>query len=784
MVLLEASRALSMLPWLVLLLLSHPTPHLCLLQQELQGGDTTPQPTKKNLTLLSLLPYPAEEGEQQPSWDEGYTLFITEQMAVDRLNNNSNLLPGYHVVLARSDSGCNIKSRATLSVIRDTLYSQDPIMGLVGPGCSGSASTVGPLTGRGQIALINVHIAGSLLLADRDVYPFSFGTLDSTEVFVETLLSLIDTMEWENVSALYDESRLYYYSTLQLMEDKIQGRDSFDYFSSAVYNTHIPLNIIQNHYRVVLLFVGPDFLSRILCMALKREMVYPIYQFVIVSRTAEEITDVTFMYENRLVSCNAQEMLKIKDNAIIIHYQLKPIDETKETDSGLSYAEFAEIYEQKVEEFEPPEDTTITDLTIEPSFWAPSYFDAVWSLGLALNNSMDTVNLSTYQFGQIQESRVIQDRLEELDYEGVSGRIWFNASTGYVQRNVDIYQINSSGSMENIGFYNRFERTINLSRRDKIVTGEFEHTTIILTAPKPLGIIVLLITAMGFIMVLTMQILTLRYRRFKSIKASSPKISQLAFIGCYIQVLGCIVTTCIDVYTDQISPQTNCILWHVLNIAAAIGTTLIFGTVCARTWRLYRIFVHFKDPGKFVSERFLILCVILFVAADVAISTIWIAVDPFRECVEVHHTNYKEVVGSEGVRNARIRVTSVVIHNCKQNFFVVWCVLLMLINVVFMGGAVVLAFLTRHIPYRDFKTRGIMSLTYILTAILGLGFSLYTILLTQQSYTVIVFRFVVVSVLLNVYIYLSCVLLFLPPLWPLLKLKMKGLRKRWDAMTW
>ena len=718
--------------------------------------------------LLSLLPYPAEEGGQQPSWDEGHTLFLTEEMAVERLNCDPRILPGYNVVLAKSDSGCNIKSKATLSVIRDTLYSEERIVGMVGPGCSGSASTIGPLTGREQISLINVHVAGSRLLADRDVYPNSFGTLDSTEVFVETLLRLIENMQWSHVSALYDESRLYYYSTLQYMEQRIHNSTesflrSLNYSSSAVYTTHIPLNILKNKHRVILLFVGPDFLSKILCLALKNDMVYPVYQFVIVSRTAEEITPVSFVYERSNIVCNQMDIMKIINKAIVIHYQLRPINETALTDSGFSYQEFDQLYREKVADFMAP------GITIEPSFWAPSFFDAVWSLGLALNNSMDVVNLSSYQFQHPEDSAIIRDRLLNLSYDGISGRISFNRDTGYVKRNVAIYQINSTGSMENIGYYNRRTNTINLTRGD-LVTGNFNQSTVILTAPVVLAYPVLIITAVGFVMVLVLQILTIHYRKLKSIKATSFKLSQLAYVGCYIQVLGSVVNVCVDIYTDKITPKTNCILWHLLNVAAAIGTTLIFGTVCARTWRLYRIFEHFQNPGKLMSEKALISGVLVFVAINIIICMLWIKVDPFLECVDKHDMVYEDIVERNEVVN--IKIVQVVIHTCTQNYFVVWCVLLMLINMVFMAAAVVLAFLTRHIPYRDFKTRGIMALTYVLTGILGLGFSVYTILLTQQSYWVILSRFLVVSVLLNLYVYLSCFLLFLPPLYPLLKLKL------------
>lgn len=730
------------------------------------------------LHILSLLPYPDPRG-QQPSWGEGHTLLITEQMAVDRLNARSDLLPGHNLVLVRSDSGCNIKYKATLSLVNDTLRSEESIVGLVGPGCSTSTSTVASISGRDRIALINIHIAGSLRLADRKRYPYSFGTLDSTEVFVKALLELIRDMEWNRVSALYDESRLYYYSTAQLLEKKIRAGNEagsgskVHYFGSAVYDTHIPLRAIKNEYRIIILFVGPDFLSKILCLAaLRYGMVHPVYQFLVVSRVADEINPVNFTYESDKVTCEREDIRQIITNVLVIHYQLKPLNESKQTDSGLSYTEFNDLYLAQVENFIPSPIERAQDLTIQPSFWAAAFFDAVWSLGLALNNSMEDVNLTAYKFGQQSNSNIIRERLCNLSFEGVSGTIQFDNDTGYAQRNVDIYQINATGSMLNIGYYNRLTQSLNLTT-DDFISGRFETITIVVTAPKALAPPVLMVTATGFVLVLVLQILTLYYRNVKSVKASSPRVNQLAFVGCYIQVLACVTNVFIDVYTDKISPNTNCALWHLLNIAAAIGTSLIFGTVCVRMWRLYRIFTHFNAPGKLLSERVLITMVIVFVVINIAISTAWVAIDPFLPTQPKPVRELEEV--KEGTVTTNIRIISKEIHACSQNYFIVWCLLFIFFNMIFVGGAVVLALLTRKIPYKDFRSKGIMSFAYILTGILGLGFSLYTILLTQFSYSVIVFRFLVVSIMLNGYVYLSCLLIFLPPLYPLLKRKFNKL---------
>ena len=146
------------------------------------------------------------------------------------------------------------------------------VAGIVGPGCSASALVISSLNGREQLSLINVHIAGSLNLSNRTKYPNSFGTLDSTEVFVRASLALMKENHWTQVAAFYDESRLYYYSTLLAFQDEVNAinansnkNDSvIDMLILAVYSNYIPFGELQEaKRRIAFLLVGPDLLGKI-----------------------------------------------------------------------------------------------------------------------------------------------------------------------------------------------------------------------------------------------------------------------------------------------------------------------------------------------------------------------------------------------------------------------------------------------------------------------------------------------------------------------------------------
>ena len=263
-----------------------------------------------------------------------------------------------------------------------------------------------------------VHIAGSLFLTDREKYPYSFGTLDSTEVFVDTLVALMKKNSWYQVATLYDESRVYYYSTLLSFEQKVRNLPDYSVaLSSAVYDTYIPFNALeQAKVRVIFLLVGPDFLGKIFCLAYHKDFLYPKYQWVIVSRTFDEvIMETEFKLEGKHYYCTKDELKKAADGNVIIHYKLTPFNTSKTTDTGFSYSEFLSAYEGHIERSNGESNTLIAQ-----SFWAPAYYDAVWSLAFALNNSIEPLNklnlsLINYKFGQKHITNVI--RADRTDSE-------------------------------------------------------------------------------------------------------------------------------------------------------------------------------------------------------------------------------------------------------------------------------------------------------------------------------------------------------------------------------
>ena len=137
------------------------------------------------------------------------------------------------------------------------------------------------------------------------------------------------------------------------------------------------------------------------------------------------------------------------------------------------------------------------------------------------------------------------------------------------------------------------------------------------------------------------------------------------------------------------------------------------GIVTVKTWRLYRIFMHYLNPGKFLSNSALTLAVLLLTSIDVAIAIIWTVVDPME-------FRYNEIFLRSGSRNEILLQPE-----CYYNL--VWLVLVFLFKAALLVALIVLTVLTRNLPNATttFTTHPLRIFTYVFSVVSVIGFAIY-----------------------------------------------------------
>ena len=700
-----------------------------------------------NLLILEATPNPPLPPFYQPSYAEGPALSLAAELATEMANRNSSVLPGYHLNLLYGDSGCSIPFRAVEAfakpLSRSVAGEISPIVGVIGPTCSLSSLSVAAISGRSEVALINIPTAGTHRLQDRTRYPYSFSILDSSRLIARGLVSLAQSSDWGKVALFYDTSREYFLSIAQMVgEFKDISVEPVGIFRTALS----PIHSVRNRFRIIFLLAGREVLSRIMCIVYQENYTYPAHQYVVHAELLEDIDAVEFQLGSRLYNCNREQVRETMRGSIYMNQQLERPDTHTVTSSGISLKMFNELYENRTGNYD-----------VEPGIYGTLFYDAVWSLVLALNAT--ATDLGLYGYGQPNITNLIAAKMTSSSFEGLSGRVKFNRKTGHVDQNAQFFVITADDVIP-YSYYNEESNNITLYDPAQVNGSVFIKDTfdeVVLTAPKPLVYFILLLLLFGFLLTLALNVATCAYRKVGSVKASSTKLSQVAFIGCYFQALSLLFAVLIYGFTGMINCDAVCILQQLLDITLSVGLTVLLGAICVRIWRLYRIFNRYKNPGKLLSDQYLILGTIILVVIDLAL-TVPAAFSP---------NNYQPV--PEEKRHNSVIMTIVTCRRSSADIFFLWFSSSLVVSTVLLSIIFILAILTRKIPQKNFKTKSIMCLSYALVAVVPFTIGVYLILTFLEGYVNMVLRFSTLCSLLLCLILIPCAMLFFPPLLPVLK---------------
>ena len=699
----------------------------------------------KEINVLVLLSFEILDFQEQPDYTDGPDLLPGIELAIEQINQQEGLLVGYTLNKTVVNSACNLQIHTILNFVEPFLHSDVQFAGIIGPTCSDATKTVSAITGERAISILNFHVASSPELGNHTRYGYSFGTVGSSRGYVDLFLHLIIQNNWQSIAIFYEEGSIFQQSTYTSLVNKseVSGRIKF---STPISKRYLPLSSLSNyHVRVVFVLASHDLASRILCLINRvyPELKFPVYQFVFLEILVSYLNPVEITYKNRHYTCSLFEIKQAMEGYLLTHTNLTSVDNSTVLVSGITYKEYLEQYREKVDK--SAENASATE-------WANPLYDGVWSLALALNNSIHKLtsiglDLSDYGYGHEDATNIIRDEVVGLKFQGASGMISFDNKTGFTNSTIDLHQVVDNVSI----LIGQYSEALKIVVSPKFVASTFESRELL--AHPALAALFLLFTAIALLLIITAHLLTLIYHKYKDIRASSYRLSQLSFIGCYIITIS---TVCFTV--QKAAPTSSVNTTALCGIQAwclPIGLTLILGTVTAKTWRLYRIFVHLRKPGIFLSDWVLIIVVLALVTVDIVLCTVWTTVFPFT-------TEHLETITGHEIE---VRVV------CQSNNYIIWFTTLTLYQGLIMFVALTLSILTKSIRHTSFKTKPVTFLVYFLTPTLLLGLHIYMILKKTGIYGVNA-EYAVLSLTLNTILYLCFGFLFFPPLLSLMREKL------------
>ena len=685
---------------------------------------------------------------------QGHQMTPIAYLAVKHINNQSDILKDYTLDFIMSDTGCKAE-RDIYSFAKDIAHRDKPLAGIVGPSCDSSATSIVQLTSKERLSLVSVHWGRFALFADSTN---AFGIIGSISTVADAYIELIQRNNWKRIALLYREAD-YGLQILFELRKKFSSLPGFEIaFASPIYETFLPLEVIRKSFiRVIFVESTPTLTRKVLCLAYHQGMVFPNYQWVTELLYDSDFYEADFYYDGSRYHCSSGQFYTAVNGLVNFFIRFKPDADNVSTFSGLSYDQYLTEYKAEDELYE-----CSVRFMYNLTAWANPVYDAVWALALALNSSLTELDDNNITFTEESRNKqnkiteIIRRHMLEVDFQGITGRIKFESETGYVNKTIDLYQYNDSGVSKRIAFFRSGELTILQFANPVFIDSNFPHKRL----DTIIAVVFIIIEVAALLLAVPAHVINVVYRNYTTIKASSYRLNQFVFVGCYLVIIGAVFYSLSE--TIKLHTTTQTVLCNIELWTANMGLTLILATVCLKTWRLYYIFKK-KDATKIntvlIKDKTLAGIIFLLFLVDILIGVIWSFKDPLKS-KEVN-TLLENTAYDPGVIVTEIR--------CESNWTEYWLLTIVSYKGTIMLSSLTFALLTRKVVLKQFETNNVVILVYLLSIISSISVPVYLILnVIKVSITV---HFVVISILLDSAVYICLFVLFLPPIIPLFREK-------------
>lgn len=710
--------------------------------------------------LMLSFPDPQQRDSLVGAFDDGHDIAPATYLAAEQINNRSDLLSGYEVKLTRVDGGCNVTERSVVG-LHEIVCSCKPIVGIIGPTCGTSSMVVSQIVGNEKFSVVTIHYGQREILGDRSRFPYAFGILGSHAIYVEAMVELVKQNDWTRIAVLFSEDDIDI-ARGKAIQEGVRALPNFEVsFAAAVYDNHIPLEEIEKTFTRVIVILGtPGIILRTVCLAYHKQMLFPNYQWVFVERINYDFHNVSFTFNGNAFNCSDSDISTAINGGVNLLFGAVGFDDTQTTTNiGITHEQYKQGYSRYTKKYANEFNVSSNEVD-----WAMGFYDAMWSLAFALNESLRELNMNLTQIktGSNILAQSIAKHMVNIEFQGISGGINFDNETGYNKDTfVDIYQYQESENVTStrIGVYAQKNFTLFGESNPQFINALFEE--ILVHVDVTVAGFLLSFTILILPLAISLQAVNIVYRDSKAIKASSPWLNHLIFFGCYFFVLSTVMYILTESYS-HLGGDLREILCNFIPWFLSTGATLIIGTVFMRTWRLHRIYTLSKKFSvasmTFMNNKLLSLAVVLLSIIDILVCLIWVSVDKQKT------NTITEVKLLEGEDFPVVFVYD----SCRSEFTVYWLVVLLAPKVALTLGSLFLA-LSTHFNMKEFTTKNVVVLVYLMTILSGILVSIYAVIsIIDVDITI---RVTVICLFLDLTLYTCICVLFIPPIYALVKAK-------------
>ncbi|XP_072048874.1 gamma-aminobutyric acid type B receptor subunit 1-like [Amphiura filiformis] len=332
-------------------------------------------------------------------------------MALEYINRNESVLPGYWLQLDWRNSKClpGVGMKGLFE-----LLSEPPIKPvLLGASCSVVSQPVAETAQHWNLVQMSFSSASDVLSV-RDRFKYFFRTCPAQSAMNQPRIRFLQEYGWNRVAVII-ESNEYFASAIDFfisdLEESGMELLTSESFPAGTKPTHQLENIKRKDGRVIVASAYEEGIKMIFCEAYKLGMYGPRYVWMIESWNSDH-----WWRNTNGINCTEDEMVAVTEYYVgTVFLDVRPDDTV--TISGLTSNEYRNVFAEFT-----------NHKPIEAEDFAPFGYDALWAVALALhqvdmdvkqNSSLPNITEFDYE-NKLGLRQRIFDKLSTLQFEGIT----------------------------------------------------------------------------------------------------------------------------------------------------------------------------------------------------------------------------------------------------------------------------------------------------------------------------------------------------------------------------
>ncbi|KAI6226477.1 Gamma-aminobutyric acid type B receptor subunit 1 [Aphelenchoides fujianensis] len=503
----------------------------------------------KELHIGSMFPMEAGSG----GWAGGQACLPAVQMALDDINNNPDVLPGYHLHSHNHNTKCQPGLAA--KQLYELLY-KPPVKLMLVSGCSPVTTVVAEAAPVWNLIVLS-YGASSPALSNRERFPTLFRTHPSANMQNPTRIRLFQKFKWNKITILQSVEEVFT-STAKDLEEQCREkgirveRQSFYGDPRDAIKT-----LVRQDARIIVGLYYVTEARRVLCQAYKHGLYGKKYVWFLIGWYA----DTWYIPpKDENINCMVEQMKE----AAQYHFTTESImlsRDNRPAISGMTGRDFQKRLNKMINS-----DPANTGGYPE----APLAYDAVWALALAFNCTQNSLPYGVMLEDFTYNNAVIADQLfdcvKNTQFKGVSGQVMFSDSGDRIARS-QIEQM-QDGKYVVVGYYDTTTGTLDWNGNEKFAEGK----------PPPDATVI------------RESLMTVRFELyvFVAVVAVTGMLATIATLifNCKFAYRGLLL---MGMPADGLYIAPGSVLCHSRVTLLMLGFTFAYGSMFAKVWIVHRM---------------------------------------------------------------------------------------------------------------------------------------------------------------------------------------------------